>query len=173
MGAAYHASGGRSGWWRRLSYDYPAPTILGQPNHSSSALCHPEEVRALTLRECAAVQEFPETWEFEGKPAEQYKQVGNAVPITLGRVAGSTIQRSTDQAEPSGSNSFHGPLPRARKVYIHSHVRRRYWYKDGEKVVHNGENSDVRYEIPEIKIKEESIDFQDQQKQSALGHFSD
>ena len=55
MGKAYYAKGGRSGWWRRLSLDLPAPTILTMPNHAGTALCHPTEVRALTLRECARV----------------------------------------------------------------------------------------------------------------------
>jgi DNA (cytosine-5)-methyltransferase 1 len=59
MGAAWHTKGGRSGWWRRLSYDLPFPTVVTMPNHASRAMCHPEEVRALTLRECASIQEFP------------------------------------------------------------------------------------------------------------------
>jgi DNA (cytosine-5)-methyltransferase 1 len=41
MGAAYLATGGKSGWWRRLAWDEPAPTILGMPDHSSTALVHP------------------------------------------------------------------------------------------------------------------------------------
>jgi DNA (cytosine-5)-methyltransferase 1 len=174
MGAAYHASGGRSGWWRRLSYEYPTPTILGQPNHSSSALCHPEEVRALTLRECALVQEFPEDWEFEGTPAEQYKQVGNAVPVTLGRVAGETLAEYLDKITIGDLEESDRELPKARKVYIHSHVRRRYWYKDGDTVV-NGDGSDddnVRYELPETKIKEEVIDIDPERKQSDLEAFT-
>ena len=173
MGAAYEASGGRSGWWRRLSYDYPTPTILGQPNHSSSALCHPEEVRALTLRECALVQEFPEDWEFAGTPAEQYKQVGNAVPITLGRVAGETIAEHLDQVHQGDAVENSRDYPKARKVYINSHVRRRYWYKDGDTVVNEDSNgSEVRYELPDTKIDEEIISFAEQQKQSSLEKFS-
>lgn len=174
MGAAYHASGGRSGWWRRLSYEYPAPTILGQPNHSSSALCHPEEVRALTLRECAMVQEFPEEWEFEGKPSEQYKQVGNAVPVTLGRVAGDTIADYLDEvgAEDGGRQNDH-ELPTARKVYVHSHIRRRYWYKDGDTVVNDDDSENtVRYELPEIKVEEEIIDIDPESAQTELEAFT-
>jgi DNA (cytosine-5)-methyltransferase 1 len=59
MGTAWHAKGGRSGWWRRLSFDLPSPTLVTMPNHASTSLCHPSEVRALTLREYAAIQEFP------------------------------------------------------------------------------------------------------------------
>ena len=58
MGAAYYAEGGKSGWWRRLSWDSPAPTILGMPDHSSTALIHPDEVRCLSVNECAAIQTF-------------------------------------------------------------------------------------------------------------------
>jgi len=47
------------------------------PNHAGTALCHPTEVRALTLKEYALIQEFPEDWEFCGTPSEQYAQVGN------------------------------------------------------------------------------------------------
>lgn len=49
MGAAYHATGGKSGWWRRLDWSSPSPTILGMPDHSSTALIHPDEVRCLSV----------------------------------------------------------------------------------------------------------------------------
>jgi DNA (cytosine-5)-methyltransferase 1 len=59
MGRAWHAKGGRSGWWRRLSWDLPCPTIVTMPNHAGTSMCHPEEVRVLSVAECCAVQEFP------------------------------------------------------------------------------------------------------------------
>lgn len=83
MGKAWKAKGGRSGWWRRLSWDLPCPTLVTMPNHAGTALCHPDEVRALTVREYALIQEFPEDWEFCGTPAQQYAQAGNAVPLTF------------------------------------------------------------------------------------------
>ena len=58
MGRAWHAKGGRSGWWRRLSWGFPCPTLVTMPNHSSTSLCHPEEVRVLSVREYARIQEF-------------------------------------------------------------------------------------------------------------------
>ena len=76
MGKAWHAKGGRSGWWRRLNFDLPSPTLVTMPNHAGTALCHPTLLRALTLKEYALIQEFPEGWEFCGTPAEQYAQVG-------------------------------------------------------------------------------------------------
>src|SRR5206468_4162419 len=34
MGKAFNAKGGRSGWWRRLTFDLPCPTIVTMPNHA-------------------------------------------------------------------------------------------------------------------------------------------
>jgi DNA (cytosine-5)-methyltransferase 1 len=135
MGRAWYAKGGRSGWWRRLSYDLPCPTIVTMPNHAGTALCHPEEVRTLTARECALVQEFPADWEFVGTPNEQYAQVGNAVPIRLGEVAGQVIARYLDELRLQGHSVCRGEAPRFRVVYIRSHVRTRQWYKAGHTFV--------------------------------------
>ena len=61
MGKAYLAKGGRSGWWRRLTFDLPCPTIVTMPNHAGTALCHPTETRALTLRDVPACRSSPTT----------------------------------------------------------------------------------------------------------------
>lgn len=88
MGAAFRAAGGKGGWWRRLSWDEPAPTILGMPDHSSTGLIHPDEVRCLGLAECAAIQTFPRGMRFAGSARSQYQQVGNAVPPLLAEAIG-------------------------------------------------------------------------------------
>jgi len=54
-------------------------------------LCHPEELRPLSVQEYKAIQQFPHDWIFAGNIVEQYKQIGNAVPVGLGCVAGKTI----------------------------------------------------------------------------------
>lgn len=130
MGRAFHAKGGRSGWWRRLSWDLPSPTITTMPNHSSTSMCHPEETRVLSVAECARTQEFPDEWEFLGSVAEQMKQVGNAVPTRLGRVAGEAIVRIIED-ESLGSDD----TPRATQTYVKSHVRTRRWWHDGHAVI--------------------------------------
>jgi DNA (cytosine-5)-methyltransferase 1 len=91
MGRAYFAKGGRSGYWRRLALDAPAPTILTEPQNSSTALCHPVHDRPLSVRECARIQTFPDEWRFAGRGPEQYKLVGNAVPVALARTMGAHI----------------------------------------------------------------------------------
>lgn len=131
MGRAYYAKGGRSGWWRRLSWDLPSPTITTMPNHSSTSMCHPEETRVLSVAECARAQEFPDGWEFLGSVAEQMKQVGNAVPTRLGKVAGEAILRILEDESLGSSDTA-----RATQTYIKSHVRTRRWWQDGHAVIY-------------------------------------
>lgn len=131
MGKAWHAKGGRSGWWRRLSFDLPCPTLVTMPNHASTSLCHPNEVRALTLREYLRIQEFPDDWIICGKTTEQYAQVGNAVPVRLGRIAGGVIGQHLDQLA-KRKWEWYSEVPDVyRIVYVQSHVRTRQWFKAG------------------------------------------
>lgn len=153
MGRAWHAKGGRSGWWRRLSLDLPCPTLVTMPNHASTSLCHPTEVRALSLREYAAIQEFPRQWEFAGTTSEQYLQVGNAVPVKLGEVAAIPIIRELDALASRGWQPYKEPPPAYRIVYIQSHVRTRQWFKKGRTFVWSdgGENGHAHYNKPKTQ----------------------
>ena len=155
MGKAFFAKGGRSGWWRRLTMELPCPTIVTMPNHASTALCHPTETRALSLRECARIQEFPDDWEFVGSPIEQYTQVGNAVPVCLGRVAGEVAAGLIDEIDASAGRVLEGDHPSCRVVYVKSHVRTRQWFKKGETFLWlDGEdNGGVRYGPAKTKRK--------------------
>jgi len=132
MGRAFHATGGRSGWWRRLSWDAPCPTVTTMPNHASTAMCHPDETRALTIGECARIQGFPDGWVFTGTAAQRMRQVGNAVPVRLGEVAGAVIANEAR----TPANPDPGALI-LRRVYLDSHVRvRSFW--DGKQAVTSG-----------------------------------
>lgn len=155
MGKAWSAKGGRSGWWRRLSYDLPCPTLVTMPNHAGTSLCHPEHIRALTLREYARVQEFPDEWEFFGTPAQQYAQVGNAVPVRLGAVAGSVIIRELDNLREREYTISSAPVPNYRVIYIQSHIRTRKWFKEGKTYVwHDGcDNGHSNYPTPRTRRK--------------------
>jgi len=129
MGKAWFAKGGRSGWWRRLTYDLPSPTLVTLPNHASTSLCHPIETRALSVREYARIQEFPDFWDFCGTPQEQYTQIGNAVPTRLGTIAGNVVANYLDTIKATKTLP---PPSMSRLVYIQSHIRTRVWFKDGE-----------------------------------------
>lgn len=133
MGKAFFSKGGRSGWWRRLSWDFPCPTITTLPNHASTSLCHPSEVRVLSVGECSLIQEFPAGWEFVGTPQEQMKQVGNAVPTRLGQIAGAVVARHFDLTDRSDEAT--SGTPAYRREYLKSHVRTRKWWHEGKFVV--------------------------------------
>ena len=155
MGSAWSAKGGRSGWWRRLSFDLPCPTLVTMPNHASTALCHPDEVRALTLREYAAIQEFPVDWCFRGTPAQQYEQAGNAVPLRLGTIAGEVIAEHLDTLRQRRWQPYRRKQSSYRVVYIQSHVRTRQWYKNGRVFVRSdgGAQDGTAYGLPKVQRK--------------------
>lgn len=91
LGGGWNSGGGKTGFFRRLAWDKPSPTITGRPNRKASALCHPTLDRPLSVRECANLQGFPETWQFSGSMNAQYTQVGNAVPVALGHAVGRAL----------------------------------------------------------------------------------
>lgn len=90
---SYAAGGGKTGFYRRLSWDAPSPTVTGRANRKGSALCHPAKDRPLSVRECARLQGFPDDWVFCGAMNSQYQQIGNAVPVALGKAVGDEIRR--------------------------------------------------------------------------------
>jgi DNA (cytosine-5)-methyltransferase 1 len=122
MGRAYYAAGGRSGWWRRLDWGAPAPTILGMPDHSSTALVHPDELRCLSVNECAAIQSFPAGTRFAGNSRSQYQQIGNAVPPLLGARLGKAL---LDHLE--GEHQDTPPPPRWRKSSANRRIGTHGW----------------------------------------------
>ena len=91
MGGAYQAEGGRVGFYRRLSRKKPSPTLPTSPIQKSTGLCHPTELRPLSVEEYAAIQQFPQDWRFAGGVASQYRQIGNAVPVGLGEAIGHAL----------------------------------------------------------------------------------
>ena len=83
MKSCWDMGGGRTGILRRLSMDEPSLAVLTSPSQKQTDRCHPLEPRPFTVRENARCQSFPDEWEFCGTVGEQYKQVGNAVPVNL------------------------------------------------------------------------------------------
>ena len=83
MKSCWFMEGGRTGILRRLSLDEPSLTVLTSPSQKQTDRCHPLEPRPFTIRENARCQSFPDSWQFCGSVGQQYKQVGNAVPVNL------------------------------------------------------------------------------------------
>jgi len=80
MGASWYAGGGKTGFYRRLAWERPSPTLVTSPTMPATDLCHPKELRPLSVTEYAAIQTFPAEYVFEGSLADRYRQIGNAVP---------------------------------------------------------------------------------------------
>lgn len=91
MKGSYLLGGGRTGMARRLSWDEPSLTLTCAPAQNQTERCHPEHTRPLTVREYARIQTFPDDWQFTGSLAQQYKQIGNAVPVNLAQAVGQQI----------------------------------------------------------------------------------
>ncbi|MFN9407265.1 MAG: DNA cytosine methyltransferase [Dolichospermum sp.] len=91
MGGAYNSGGGKVGFYRRLSWDKPSPTITTSPHQKATDMCHPVELRSLTVRESARIQTFPDDWMFYGSVSSKYNQIGNAVPVLLAKELGSYL----------------------------------------------------------------------------------
>lgn len=91
MGKAFALSGGKTGFYRRISFDRPCPTLVTSPTMPATDLCHPTEDRPLSIEEYMRVQGFPDDWVIRGNLTDMYKQVGNAVPLALGEAIGRTI----------------------------------------------------------------------------------
>jgi DNA (cytosine-5)-methyltransferase 1 len=93
MGASFYLGGGKTGMARRLSMDEPSLTLTCAPAQKQTERCHPTETRPLTVREYARIQTFPDEWMFSGTVSDQYKQIGNAVPVNLSWAIGRSLIR--------------------------------------------------------------------------------
>ena len=95
----------RSGRWYgsvygRMCWDAPAPTITTQCNgFGNGRFGHPEQDRAISLREAALLQTFPCDYEFFG-PTQRWfvsaaaRWIGNAVPVALARAVARSVART-------------------------------------------------------------------------------
>lgn len=97
MKRSYYLGGGKRGMARRMSWDEPSLTLTTAPDMKQTERCHPDETRPFTVREYARIQSFPDSWEFSGGITSQYKQIGNAVPVTLAKYIGLSIVKYLNQ----------------------------------------------------------------------------
>lgn len=96
MGKSFYSGGGRRGMARRIAWNEPCLTLTTSPSQKQTERCHPDETRPFTIREYARIQSFPDKWEFIGSLSEQYKQIGNAVPVEFARRIGLEINKALD-----------------------------------------------------------------------------
>ena len=106
LGKSYYAGGGKTGFIRRIAWDEPAPTLVTSPTMPATDLAHPELDRPLSIEEYKRLQEFPDNWMIEGSIQNQYKQLGNAVPVGLGRAIGKAIIEHNEGRSTSPPKNF-------------------------------------------------------------------
>lgn len=91
LGKSYFSGGGKTGFLRRLSWDKPSCTLVTHPAMPATDICHPEINRPISIQEYKRIQQFPDDWIVCGSIIDQYRQIGNAVPVGLGEAIGRTI----------------------------------------------------------------------------------
>lgn len=98
----------------RMEWDAPSPTITTQCfGFGNGRFGHPEQDRAISLREAASIQTFPKSYQFISKDAPVRfsvlgRLIGNAVPVRIGEVIGLSLMKhvkSFEQSEPKGAAS--------------------------------------------------------------------
>lgn len=89
--------GSKPGILRRFKMDEPCFAVMTSPSSKYCDRCHPLEIRPFSIRENARFQTFPDDWEFTGSVTSKYRQVGNAVPVSLAKDIGLQIVRLLDE----------------------------------------------------------------------------
>ncbi len=85
---------GHTDVYGRMKWDEPSPTLTVKCfSLSNGRFGHPEQNRAISLREAAALQTFPDDYIFHGSVQEIGRQIGNAVPVLLARIMGEYVLR--------------------------------------------------------------------------------
>lgn len=91
-----------SGVYARMRWDEPSPTMTTQCfGYGNGRFGHPEQNRAISLREAAILQTFPKGYKFVDKKEKVQistigKMIGNAVPVDLGKMIGKSITKSIE-----------------------------------------------------------------------------
>lgn len=89
----------------RMTWMDPAPTITTQfHGYGNGRFGHPEQDRAISLREAALLQTFPQSYEFVAPDGPWHfatvaRHIGNAVPVELGRVIARSIKRHVEEIQ--------------------------------------------------------------------------
>jgi DNA (cytosine-5)-methyltransferase 1 len=86
----YHR--GHTDVYGRLAWDKPAAGLTTKCiSYSNGRFGHPEQDRAITVREAACLQTFPRNYTFSGGMLSKARQIGNAVPPLVAKAIGETI----------------------------------------------------------------------------------
>ena len=136
LGAAFESWGGRKGFYRRLSWSKPSPSLTTAPDGNATMLCHPTKDRPLSVEEYARLQEFPAGYLFNGSTREKYTMIGNAVPLNIGSAIGKMLKATILDTEENG-------LP-------HDHEQRKGRIQCGDTVLEKRLKNRSRTQLPPL-----------------------
>ncbi len=80
----------------RLDPDSISGTVLTKCDPHWGTFVHYNQDRIITVREAARIQSFPDAFRFTGSITEQYRQVGNAVPVLLARAVAQEVRAALE-----------------------------------------------------------------------------
>ena len=90
---------GYSDVYGRLSWDRPAAALTTRCiSYSNGRFGHPQQNRAISVREAACLQTFPRDFVFTGSLGSMARQIGNAVPVLMAKVVGAHVNRHLEEA---------------------------------------------------------------------------
>jgi DNA (cytosine-5)-methyltransferase 1 len=85
---------GHTDVYGRMKWDAPATGLTTRCiSYSNGKFGHPDQNRAISVREAACLQTFPMDFIFEGNMNSKARQIGNAVPVLLAKVFGKHINK--------------------------------------------------------------------------------
>lgn len=87
--------------WRKLDRDQPSHTVTAHLGKDTYSHIHPSarESRAISPREAARLQSFPDSFGFVGNMGDVFRQIGNAVPPLLAKAVGDTLSELLDSID--------------------------------------------------------------------------
>lgn len=87
---------------RKLDPNKPSPTVTARGDSKGGAMImpHPNGKRRLSCRELATIQSFPLDFEFVGSMTSVYRQIGNAVPVLLGKAVAESLLKALKNPTP-------------------------------------------------------------------------
>ena len=100
MGGA--AAGGRTGFFRRLAWFEPSPTLVASPTMKATMLVHPYEDRPLGVREYARLQGLPDSWVVGLDVGDAYRVLAEATPAPLARALAEALRDEVLEQVPAG-----------------------------------------------------------------------
>ncbi|MEZ0393581.1 MAG: DNA cytosine methyltransferase, partial [Desulfurococcaceae archaeon] len=84
--------GGRMGFYRRLAWFEPSPTLVTSPTLKATMMIHPWEDRPLSVREYLRLQGFPDDWMVKVPVERAYRLFGEAVPVPMAYAIAITLK---------------------------------------------------------------------------------